>query len=83
MIEGMVGAFRNMVWTPAHTHVLRALTLFVAPLLAIEQWQLRKRDLLAPLKLHPLAYGLVGGAMVAVTVVMWDRLHNAFIYFQF
>jgi alginate O-acetyltransferase complex protein AlgI len=83
MIEGMVRAFKHMEWVPAHAHVLRTLVALTAPLVAIELWQLRRRDLLAPLRLHPIAFGFVGGAMVALTVVMWDRLHNAFIYFQF
>jgi alginate O-acetyltransferase complex protein AlgI len=83
MIAGMLGALGNMVWTPAHTHVLRTLVVLTAPLVGIELWQLHKRDLLAPLALRPVVSAVIGGAMLAVTIVMWGRLHNAFIYFQF
>jgi alginate O-acetyltransferase complex protein AlgI len=83
MIVGMLGSFSDMHWLPVHTHVARNLIILTTPLLCIEVWQRRRNDLLVPLRLHPLSFGLLCGLMLAITVVLFERLRNVFIYFQF
>ena len=83
MVMAMLRSLANMRWLPAHTHVARSLVILAAPLVCIEVWQWRRQDLLAPLRLRPISFGLLCGLMLAVTVVLFERLHNVFIYFQF
>lgn len=83
MILSMASSFSSLAWLPKHTHVAESLLVLAAPLIVVELWQWWRADLLAPLRLRPFAFGLLGGTLLAITVVMFERLQNVFIYFQF
>ena len=55
----------------------------VLPVVVIELWQYRRKDLLAPLSLGSWRFACLNAALIAVTVGMWNRFQHGFIYFQF
>jgi D-alanyl-lipoteichoic acid acyltransferase DltB (MBOAT superfamily) len=62
-----------------------ALNLFVfaAPLVLMEFWQLKSRNLLAALSLRPWARVTLQGVLLTAIVLFWQKKGAAFIYFQF
>jgi D-alanyl-lipoteichoic acid acyltransferase DltB (MBOAT superfamily) len=83
MIRGMTASLAHLNWTADHSRELASLAIIAAPVVAIELWQYAKQDLLTPLTLRPLAFAALGGVLLLFTAVMFERLHYAFIYFQF
>ena len=53
------------------------------PLLAIEVWQFRSRNLLVPLALSRWALAILQGFLLLAIVLYWERTDVPFIYFQF
>lgn len=53
------------------------------PLVAVQIWQARAGDLLAPARASTWIRGLLQGAMLLAIVVFWQRDAAPFIYFQF
>lgn len=60
-----------------------SLAMFSLPLLAVECWQARSADLLAPLKVRWPARALIQGGMLAAVILFWETDAAPFIYFQF
>ena len=59
------------------------LAVFATPLVAMELWQHRARNLLAPLALPGWAKAMLQGVLLMGIVIFWSRGKSAFIYFQF
>ena len=59
------------------------LVIFTLPLAAIEFWQFRSRDLLAPLRLRPSLKAALHGLLLLGIILYWERNKAPFIYFQF
>jgi alginate O-acetyltransferase complex protein AlgI len=59
------------------------LAVLIVPLLAIEAWQFRSRNLLVPLTLSRWALALLQGLLLLAIVLYWERTDVPFIYFQF
>jgi alginate O-acetyltransferase complex protein AlgI len=83
MISAMTGALATPGWDDGHLRSLATLALLAAPVVAIEVWQHRRRDLLAPLAWSPSTFAAACGLMIALTAVMFRRFDYVFIYFQF
>jgi alginate O-acetyltransferase complex protein AlgI len=62
---------------------LTNLVVFVIPLLAVEVWQFRSRNLLVCLSLSRWALGALQGLLLLAIVLYWERVEVPFIYFQF
>jgi D-alanyl-lipoteichoic acid acyltransferase DltB (MBOAT superfamily) len=60
-----------------------SLAVFAAPLVAMELWQFRAKNRLAPLTLPGWAIALLQGALLVGIMTFWTREKAAFIYFQF
>jgi hypothetical protein len=63
--------------------MLLSLVVLTLPVLVVEVWQYRRNDLLAALSLDTWRFACLTGALLAVTVGMWNRFQHGFIYFQF
>lgn len=59
------------------------LAAFVGPLLAIELWQFRTKNPLAPLAAPRWAISLLQGALLLAIILFWEKRDLPFIYFQF
>ena len=59
------------------------LVVFTIPLVAIEIWQFKSRDLLAPLRLRLWTRGVLHGVLLLGIILYWERNQAPFIYFQF
>jgi alginate O-acetyltransferase complex protein AlgI len=59
------------------------LTAFALPLLLIELWQYRRRNLLAPLRLPRWPRAVLQAALLLAIVMFWEKEKTPFIYFQF
>ena len=59
------------------------LALFLLPLAAMEYWQHRSGDLLAPLRLPRWPRAALQGALILGILIFWEQEKSAFIYFQF
>ena len=59
------------------------LAVFTLPLLVMEAWQLRARNRLAPLSAPAAARLCLQGALLASTILFWEKKQSTFIYFQF
>jgi len=57
--------------------------LFTLPLIAVQLWQGRANDLLAPLRAPRWAGTLMQGTMLVSILVFWEKEKVPFIYFQF
>jgi alginate O-acetyltransferase complex protein AlgI len=60
-----------------------AIAVFSAPLILMEYWLHRSRNLLAPLRLRPTVRLLLQGAFILAIALFWNRQQASFIYFQF
>ena len=59
------------------------LAVFALPLVIVELWQFRSRNLLVPLTLRPWARAALQGALLVGIILYWERNPAPFIYFQF
>ena len=59
------------------------LVVFAAPLVLMELWQHKTRNLLAALSLRPWARVTLQGALLTAIVLFWQKKGATFIYFQF
>ena len=59
------------------------LLVFTIPLVAVEIWQFKSRNLLAPLTMRPWARGILHGLLLLGIILYWERNQAPFIYFQF
>jgi hypothetical protein len=62
---------------------LGRLVIFALPLIAMEIWQVRAGDLLAPLRLGRLSRAALQGMLLIGIVLFWEQEKVPFIYFQF
>ncbi|MHB1307570.1 MAG: MBOAT family O-acyltransferase [Limisphaerales bacterium] len=60
-----------------------ALATFTAPLVAMQIWQARRRDLLAPLRLPREAQAVLQAGLWIGIALFWGKSGTPFIYFQF
>lgn len=79
-LTNALGTLSLPLWWRPFLGNLVALT---APLLAIEYWQWRSRDLNAPVKLKLWPRAALQGAMLLAIVAFWQPDASPFIYFQF
>ncbi len=68
------------VWLPNY---LLSLAVVAGPLVAIELWQHRAKNDLAPLAARPALLGLLQGGLFLSVVLFWETKAVPFIYFQF
>jgi D-alanyl-lipoteichoic acid acyltransferase DltB (MBOAT superfamily) len=73
----------SLMTTPWLGSFALCLGTFAAPLVAMEIWQRRAGDLLAPLRLRPARRWLLQGLLIFVLALYWNRPNSSFIYFQF
>ena len=59
------------------------LIVFTLPLAAMELWQHKTRNLLAPLALPRWSLMMLQGALLTTIILFWDKKGSTFIYFQF
>lgn len=59
------------------------LAVFSAPLIAMQVWQFRANDLLAPVRSRPWVRGSLNGVLLIAIVLFWQTDKVPFIYFQF
>jgi len=59
------------------------LVMFAAPLVLIEAWQVRRKNLLAPLTLPGWGKAALQGALLIGILLFWQKEKMPFIYFQF
>jgi D-alanyl-lipoteichoic acid acyltransferase DltB (MBOAT superfamily) len=59
------------------------LVVYAAPLVLMELWQARARNLLVPLSLPTWAKCSLQGALLTAIVIFWQKKGATFIYFQF
>lgn len=79
-LTGALGDFILLPWTANYCVVL---AIFMAPLVAVQVWQYRMNDLLAPMRLPLWGRTLLQGALLISVVIFWQKDKVAFIYFQF
>ena len=82
-IVNMTRSFSNWstpVWIGSY---LTNLAVFVIPLLVVEVWQFRSRNLLVALSLSRWALAALQGLLLLAVVLYWERVEVPFIYFQF
>jgi len=59
------------------------LTVFILPLVIVEAWQFRSRNLLVALSLPGWAKALLQAILLLAVILYWERTALPFIYFQF
>jgi alginate O-acetyltransferase complex protein AlgI len=59
------------------------LALFIVPLLGMEVWQSKTKDLLAPLRLPLWGRAALQGTLLVTIILFWEKEKMPFIYFQF
>jgi D-alanyl-lipoteichoic acid acyltransferase DltB (MBOAT superfamily) len=75
-----LGTFSLPVWTQSYCLNLAVFTL---PLAAMQIWQAKTNNLLAPLTLPRWAQALLQGVLLIAIVLFWEKEKVPFIYFQF
>ncbi len=75
-----LGDFAAPVWIGSF---ILNLALFALPLIAMELWQHRRNNLLAPLQLPAWLQSTLQGLLLTAIVIFWDKKGSTFIYFQF
>lgn len=76
-------ALGDFVLPPWHASYCLNLAVFTLPLVAVQIWQHKTNDLLAPLRLPVWARTLLQGALVTAILLFWGQGDAPFIYFQF
>jgi len=82
-VAAMTKALANPSAPPWLGSYALSLVAFAVPLVAMELWQFRAKNRLAPLSLAGWAKALLQGALLVGIMVFWTREKAAFIYFQF
>lgn len=84
-VDQMVQMVLRIGWsTSSETKgLVQRLVFFVAPLIAMQVWQYKARDLLVLAKRGPIVLGLVYGAAIVWMFIFGVRESLEFIYFQF
>lgn len=82
-VVSLTTALANPALPPWTGSFALSLALFTLPLVAIEFWQHRTRNLLAPLRLRPIWRMLLQGILIYAIALFWTREKASFIYFQF
>jgi D-alanyl-lipoteichoic acid acyltransferase DltB (MBOAT superfamily) len=59
------------------------LAVFIVPLVMVEVWQFRSKNLLVALRLPVWAKALLQAVFLLAIILYWERTHLPFIYFQF
>jgi D-alanyl-lipoteichoic acid acyltransferase DltB (MBOAT superfamily) len=72
--------FSAPVWIYSY---LLNLVVFTLPLVVVELWQIRSRNLLAPLTIRPWLRAALQGVLLVGIILYWERNQTPFIYFQF
>lgn len=75
-----LGDFSTMPW--ARSYVIN-LVIFTLPLVCVQIWQARTKDLLAPMRLSPWPRAVLQGSLLLGIVLFWESDRSPFIYFQF
>ncbi len=75
-----LGDWSAPVWLGSY---LLNLAAFAAPLVLMQVWQHRTRDLLVPLRLPDWAVGLLEGMLLIGIALFWEKDSTPFLYFQF
>jgi alginate O-acetyltransferase complex protein AlgI len=75
-----LGHFSAPAWLNGY---LINLSVFVLPLVAMEVWQAKSRNLMVPLALRPWARAILQGFLLLGIILYWERNKTPFIYFQF
>lgn len=75
-----LGEFSAPIWIGSF---MFNLVVFSLPLVAMELWQHRKKNLLAPLQLPGWIQYTLQGLLLTAIVIFWDKKGSSFIYFQF
>jgi D-alanyl-lipoteichoic acid acyltransferase DltB (MBOAT superfamily) len=75
-----LGHFAAPTWLPSY---ILNLLVFAAPLVLMETWQYRRRNLLVALTLPGWAKAVLEGALLFAILLFWEKEHVPFIYFQF
>ena len=75
-----LGDFTAPAWI---TSFVLNLIVFTLPLAAMELWQHKTRNLLAPLALPSWLLMTLQGALLTAVILFWDKKGSTFIYFQF
>ena len=75
-----LGDFTAPAWI---TSFVLNLIVFTLPLAAMELWQHKTRNLLAPLALPRWLLMTLQGALLTGVILFWDKKGSTFIYFQF
>jgi D-alanyl-lipoteichoic acid acyltransferase DltB (MBOAT superfamily) len=83
MVRNMTAALGDLSWTAHHTHMLTSLASLALPVVLVELWQLRRKDLLAPAALPRGPSAALAGVLLTLTIAMFGLFNYAFIYFQF
>jgi D-alanyl-lipoteichoic acid acyltransferase DltB (MBOAT superfamily) len=75
-----LGTFSATAWI--YSYIIN-LTVFVLPVVLMEIWQTKARDLLVPLTLPAWTRALLQGLLLFGIILYWERNQAPFIYFQF
>ena len=75
-----LGAWETASW---HRPLAANLLLFTAPVIAMELWQWRRKDLLVALTLNRWPAALIGAGLFLAILLYWETRQAAFLYFQF
>ena len=82
-IVAMTSALANLsapAWAGSY---LVNLLVFVSPLVLLEIWQFKAKNVLAPLTLRPWTRAMLQGTLLLGIILYWERNKAPFIYFQF
>ena len=83
MLIAMATSLTELAWMPQHSVMVRSLLVLSVPVVCIEMWQYRQRDLLAPVALGRWSFAALNASLVLSTFAMWNSFQHGFIYFQF
>jgi len=82
-VVNMTRALGDFTTPPWMGNFVIHLFVFAGPLVAMELWQTRKKNLLVPLSLPGWAKALLQGALLIAILIYWQHDRTPFIYFQF
>ena len=82
-ITAMTRALSDFTAPAWITSFVLNLIVFTLPLAAMELWQHKTRNLLAPLALPRWLLMTLQGALLTAVILFWDKKGSTFIYFQF